>query len=167
MKCVVPEGGEFVIGTAITETHRADMLAKAGEIDAWLQDRRPERNIGVVSMVLTALPHRDMSEGTATIKLAAFKIALEDVPTWAIETAINRWIKGDIGDGGYAPTPPQLRQAAQGIAITAWGRAQQMRKLAAMPVQRVVSKEERERALAVLASAKLKKFPAEEDEGAS
>lgn len=120
------------------------MLRQEAEaIDCFSVDRRPERVVAAVSMLLATFPHRDLSEQAAGLKLKAYEVALEDVPTWCVEEAAKRWIRGDVGDERFAPTPPQLRHAARNIALIAFGKAALMRKLASLPVEREVSEEER------------------------
>jgi hypothetical protein len=151
LRCVSPEGTDYRPGVTITDEHRQALLADAAHIERFTEDRRPERVTALVSMLLTAFPHREVSSDAATLKLAVYKVALEDVPTWAVEEAAKRWIRGDVGDGGFAPTPPQLRLAARDIVAVALGKALTMRKLAAMPVQRDISEAERAATIAKVA----------------
>lgn len=99
------------------------------------------------------------------MKVAAYVMALEDQPGWAIEKTVRRYILGDVGDKVFAPTPPQLREAVCNAVWAAKGRAAWLRSLAKMPVAKATSAEERAATLAKLAEMmKPKKM---EDEGAS
>lgn len=146
MECVAPGGVEFRAGTPITDEHRRWLERRAEIIDGFQADRRPDRAVAIVSTLLTAFPHREMSEGAASMKIAAFRIALEDAPTWAVEEAAKRWMRGEAGDNGFAPTPPQLRHVVDHLVKVAKGRAIHMRKLAAMAVEHQVTDQQRERA---------------------
>lgn len=97
----------------------------------------------VVAMLLTSFPHKEVAADVASMKMAAYRMACEDVPTWCVEEAAKRWIRGDIGDGTFAPTPPQLNHAARNISLVALGKAVTMRKLAGLPVERELTNEQR------------------------
>ena len=85
------------------------------------------------------------------MKVAAYVMALEDQPGWAIEKTVRRFIMGDVGDKVFAPTPPQLREAVSNTVWAAKGRAAWLRSLAKMPVAKTTTAEERAATLARLA----------------
>jgi hypothetical protein len=145
MEFVAPGGVEFRAGTPITDEHRRWLERRAEIIDSFQNDRRPDRAVAIVSTLLTAFPHREMSEGAALMKIAAFRIALDDAPTWAVEEAAKRWTRDETLGNGFAPTPPQLRAVVDHLVKVAKGRAIHMRKLAAMTVEHEISAEQRER----------------------
>lgn len=147
--CIAPGAAEYRPGTPITEDHRRMLVERADFIDSFAVDNRPDRTVAIVSTLLVGFPHRDMSDGTASMKLAAYRMALEGAPTWAVEEAAKRWLRNQDGDSGFAPTPPQLREAADDVVKVAKGKAIYMRKLAAMAVERVPTDAERKRVAAV------------------
>jgi hypothetical protein len=65
-------------------------------------------------------------------RIAGYRIALDDVPSWAVEAAAKRWIRGDgMAPARFAPTPPELRQAALSIAGSFSAEAAALRRLGA------------------------------------
>jgi hypothetical protein len=143
LKCRTIEETAFRSGTKITDRHREMLRQEAEAIECFSADRRQANVVAAVSLLLATFPHRDLSEQAASLKLKAYEMALEDVPTWCVEEAAKRWIRGDVGDERFAPTPPQLRHAARNIALIAFGKAALMRKLASLPVERDLTEEER------------------------
>lgn len=143
MTCIVPEGGEYRTGTPITEQHRAALLERAAMIESFGRDRRPDKAVAIISTLLMSFPHKEMGDTGAAIKLGAYRLAIDDLPTWAVDEAAKRWIRGDEGVHEYAPSPPQFRAAAEGVMKIAKGKAIHLRKLAAMPVARDISEADR------------------------
>lgn len=144
MTFIAPEGGEYLPGTPITDTHRRLLVERAGEIEAMMEDNRVDVTIAIVSTLLTAFPHRgDIGAEEAATKTKAYRIALQGAPTWSVEEAARRWIRAEIGNASYAPTPAELRKASDHLVLVAKGRAIHMRKLAAMPVRRHLTDEQR------------------------
>lgn len=153
---IAPDGTEYREGTPITDQHRADLILRADRIEACLQDSRPNRSTALVSMLLTSFPSRDLGDETAAIKVAAYVMALDDQPGWAIEKTVRRYILGDVGDKVFAPTPPQMREAVMNTVLAAKGRASWLRSLAKLPVASIKTPEEKARVQAVVDGAKLK-----------
>lgn len=143
MTCIVPEGGEYRIGTPITEQHRAALIERAELIESLPLDRRPDKVVAAISALLMAFPHKEMGDTGASMKLSAYRLAVEDIPTWAVEEGAKRLIRGDEGVREYAPSPPQFRAAAESVMKIAKGKAIHLRKLAAMPVARDLSEADR------------------------
>lgn len=125
-------------GVALSSTERSSILARAVEIESsCLREGDAQRRIlGCVAMLSEAFPaqHKD-SETRAEALFQAFSIALEDLPAWSIEAATRAWIKGEVGNKTWAPTPPQLREAAESFQLRALGIARALRRLAAAKEQ--------------------------------
>lgn len=62
--------------------------------------------------------------------MMAYDMALEEVPTWAAEEAARRWISGKCGAKVFAPTPPELRCAADDVVLITQGKIVSLRWLA-------------------------------------
>lgn len=75
--------------------------------------------------LLLAFPAANVSEAAAKARSAAYEIALDDVPTWAVRAAVKRWLRGDVACLGeranlaFPPSPPQLR----GLVMDEWAKA--------------------------------------------
>lgn len=57
-----------------------------------------------------------MGEDEATAHAEAYRMALDDVPVWAVREAVRRWFRGEIGGStarrGFPPPAPLLRDCA-------------------------------------------------------
>lgn len=66
--------------------------------------------------IITLLGTFPSTGGNDKARANGFRIALEDLPAWAIEEAVKRWLRGEDGEGSenyaFAPSPPQLRRLA-------------------------------------------------------
>jgi len=61
-------------------------------------------------------------------------MALEDAPTWSVEEAARRWISGKCGDKRFAPSPPELRCAADEVVMITRGKIASLRQLARVEI---------------------------------
>lgn len=86
-----------------------------------------------------------------------YELALEGLPTWAIEEAAARWISGRTrftGAGNFAPTPPQMRWAVDEVLQIVRGRIVTLRQLAVIRVEQRPTEETRRRAAETVAAIK-------------
>ena len=71
-------------------------------------------------------------------RLMAFRMAIDDLPAWAVEAGIRKWFRGEDGVGtenySFAPSPPQLRRLALRAKNAAEGRILLLRRLLAAKV---------------------------------
>lgn len=116
---LIPRGAE----RELLQDHAAALRA--------LREQTPERDtqaeqqvlIAVTKMMLT-LPSTTQNEASAEARGEAFMDALDDVPGWAVASAIRRWHRGDCGkkpngqeyDYHWCPAPAELRQIAKAEA---------------------------------------------------
>lgn len=72
-----------------------------------------------------------LSEAQATVKTEVYMRAVNDLPAWAIDEAVDRWFRGEAGERNYefAPSPATLREIAQGVARIAAGQLVLMRRI--------------------------------------
>jgi hypothetical protein len=74
----------------------------------------------VVTKLMLALPSSQQNEAGAEASGEAFQMALEDLPTWAVASAVRLWYRGDCGvnergdpyDYHWRPAPAELRKVA-------------------------------------------------------
>jgi hypothetical protein len=87
-----------------------------------MMELTPENNqslekatLAIVTKMLLALPSDKRSEAAGEAKAEAYMTALEDVPTWAVNSATRGWYRGQYGsdhDYTWQPGPTVLRQLA-------------------------------------------------------
>jgi hypothetical protein len=91
----------------------------------------------MITEMMYALPSNQQSEAAVAAVGKWFLRALDDVPTWAVAAALNRWNKADCGsnergqpyDYHWRPAPAELRRLS---LIEMWrlqGQAQLIRRL--------------------------------------
>ena len=81
-----------------------------------------------------------LSEQQATVKAEVYMRAVNDLPAWAVDEAVDRWFRGEAGQRNYdfAPSPATLREVAQGVASIAAGQLVMMRRiLNAKPIDEI------------------------------
>jgi hypothetical protein len=83
-----------------------------------------------LAVLLASFPTASLSEQDAKLRVTGYMIALDDVPTWAIERAARKWLKGEMGDRAFAPSPAQLRVHCEGELRWMTGLAAICRKIA-------------------------------------
>lgn len=75
----------------------------------------------VLTKMMLVLPVTKQNEQSAEARGEAYMVALDDLPIWAVEAAIRRWYRGDVGtnadgeprfDCHWAPQPADLRELA-------------------------------------------------------
>lgn len=84
-----------------------------------------------MGFLLSSFPRQTGSPEATEMMLQAYAMAIEDAPTWAIEEAARRWISGKCGSKRFAPSPPELRCAADEVVVITRGKIASLRKLAA------------------------------------
>lgn len=102
-----------------------------------------------VSKLLVVFPAATISGAILEARREAYETVLEDIPTWAVEAAAKRWLKGDVAalndkpNLSFPPSPPQLRA----LALEEWSKARatlwRYRRLMEGKTERVVPLEDR------------------------
>lgn len=98
---------------SLSLSQRAVVEGLLAEAEAMLEAGPLERTTEHLSDLLGTFPAK---AGTEAARAKGFRIALEDLPAWAIEAAVRKWLRGEDGEGtedySFAPSPPQLRRLA-------------------------------------------------------
>jgi len=120
---------------AAMEKHIADLVPMLSQTPAVSADYEAATLVLVTNLML-ALPGQRTSEAGAEATGDAYLMALDDIPTWAVESAIRGWYRGasaktdkEPHDFRWRPAPAVLRKLAW---IEEWkirGRMDEMRKL--------------------------------------
>lgn len=106
-----------------------------------------------VAKLLLTFPTANMTEAMAAARKEGYHVALCDLPTWAIDAAGKRWMRGEVtvlGDKpnlSFPPSPPQLRLLALDEIASVRGASIRAKKLLNAKVRKEVTPEERERVL--------------------
>jgi len=64
-----------------------------------------------IIVMLSTMPSQGASGVTMAIRLAVYHDALGDLNPNDVIRVIKKFVLGDLGDGKFAPTPAQIRQA--------------------------------------------------------
>jgi hypothetical protein len=80
-----------------------------------------EATLVIVTKLMLVLPAAKQNEISAEARGEAYMAALDDLPTWAVASAVRRWYRGDCGknergesfDYHWCPAPAELRAIAQ------------------------------------------------------
>ena len=118
-----------------TDKQRAVMINHIASLRPRL-DETPEKSddcakatIVLVTKMLMALPSAQSNDEAQEARGDAFMMALEDVPSWAVEAAIRGWHRKEYGPGynyRWAPVPSELRTVA---FLEAWKFKERIRDL--------------------------------------
>jgi hypothetical protein len=90
-----------------------------------------------LTKLMLVLPAPKQNEASAEARGEAYLAALDDVPLWALRSAIRRWYRGDAGtnergepfDYHWCPAPAELRKIAISELWRVNGRAAELRKV--------------------------------------
>lgn len=108
------------------------LRARAAAIrQALVEEPDYETTISTVAKFLLTYSTANMGEAQAMAKSEAYFVALNDLPSWCVVEAVNRWHRGEVtSDVNYSfPTPPMLRAAALGVRASTEGRATVMERI--------------------------------------
>jgi hypothetical protein len=105
-----------------------------------------KRTFGLISKLLMAKPGRVAGPETVKARIEAYEIALGDVPTWALQLAIRKWLRGECDlhfsnppetyDYTWAPEGAILRKIAMREVRKVRERLQQIdRVITAVPLR--------------------------------
>jgi hypothetical protein len=137
--------GELPAGTDISPTLRRQMTTAANSLAGIMTEKDPKRETKTIGLLLSSFPRQASSLESMELLMAAFDMALEEVPTWAVEEAARGWIAGVHGPKSFAPTPPQLRLAADREVKILRGKIITLRQLAEVKVEPTPTEEQRQR----------------------
>jgi len=97
-----------------------------------------KQSLTAVAKMLMVLPAREAGEHATEARGEAYMMALDDIPSWAVQEAVRRWYRGECGsehDYKWQPGPFVLRKIASSIAFGVWYVRNQLEKaLIAVPL---------------------------------
>lgn len=129
----------------LNPAERAEAERAAVEIEALCRqtpansDEFEAATLVIITKLMLALPAASQNDIGAEATGEAFQAALDDVPTWAVASAVRRWYRGDCGvnerdqpyDYHWRPAPAELRKIALVEKWRVAARAETLRKLVA------------------------------------
>jgi len=97
----------------------------------------PEKeNLRLLGVLMTYYATARTSEDKVKVRLGVAAVALQDVPSWALNATLAAWWRGDLGDNTFEPGLSVLRAHAVGmVAEVQWKILRAKRLLAAQPVE--------------------------------
>lgn len=124
------------------------MIFQADRLSEIMGDKRPRDETKAVMVLLSSFPRQAGNEGMTDILYEAYSVACEEVPSWAVEEAVHRWVSGKCGAQHWAPSPPELRVAAETVIKIAKGKAAALRRLAAVRIEHQPTQQDKDRVIA-------------------
>ena len=99
----------------MTEADRSWISQRLGEVTCLLEAGHDRPKVGqTIGLLLAAFPGQGSSQDVVTARLAGYALALDGIPTWAIEAAAKAWLRGEVEEAGqFAPSPPVLCMLAK------------------------------------------------------
>lgn len=96
---------------APNEAQKATLAARSEQLKAALEPSMDAKATRAVLLMLSSMPSAGGGEIDLEFRGEAFRIALRDLPAWAIEREAMRVIRGESKLGSrFAPTPPEFRE---------------------------------------------------------
>ena len=91
---------------------KAALERRKAQLTAALSGSVTGDGMASVLAMLAAMPAAAGDSGTMQARGAAYKLALDDLPGWAVAETVRRVIRGEAGLSlRFAPTPAELRKA--------------------------------------------------------
>jgi hypothetical protein len=120
----------------VIERHVRELDALCGPTPADDPQAEGAMLIDLTNMMMV-LPAAKQNEASVQARGEAYLAALDDLPPWALRTAIRRWYRGDAGtnergdayDYHWPPAPAELRKIALSELWRVKGRAADLRRL--------------------------------------
>lgn len=113
-------------GTVLSSTQRRELEAVVSSFDRYLSPADRREVAPIVARLFMAFPGERLSRDEAAMRGDGYMIALDGLPSWAVDQAATWWLRGERGDGrenyAFAPSPPQLRQLAERATLAARAR---------------------------------------------
>ena len=109
-------GGVLSHDLALSPDQRLALKARAARLDESFRPAAERTALIAISGVLGTLSPRNPDPGDAATQRRAYWAALADVPGFALLRACAAALTKGVGDKRFAPTPPELREAALALA---------------------------------------------------
>jgi hypothetical protein len=103
------------------EDHMRLLRKLSGPTPADSAEAEEDMLVLITKKIMLVLPAAKQNEMSAEARGEAYMIAVDDLPPWAVEAAMRRWYRGEVGtkpdgeprfDCHWAPQPADLRELA-------------------------------------------------------
>lgn len=96
---------------APTPTQKAGLEARRAQLQAALEPSTDAASTKAMLAMLASMPARTGEQAELKMRGEAYRMALDDLPAWAIECEARRVIRGETKLGRtFAPTPAEFRE---------------------------------------------------------
>lgn len=112
----------FPSGVALSEEDRKDLSDRLRELQRVTTGENlvpavcSKARLSLLTKLLLGYPTAGGgTEQAAEARLSFYQEAVSDIAPWALDAAIKRWVRGDIGKGNidFAPSPGALRRLCE------------------------------------------------------
>jgi hypothetical protein len=138
----------FPSGMSLSEDDRKDIEARLREIQRVTTGENlapaecSKARLSLLTRMLLAYPAAGGgTDEAAQARLDFYREAVSDVAPWALDAAIKRWVRGDVGKGNidFAPSPGTLRRLCEEELEPFEAQMFKLRRLlAALPIERAM-----------------------------
>lgn len=124
---------------------RGALQGRADHLASGLTAAEPEAISRCITSLGVVLPSRSTNAEAAKMELALTVEALKAFPEWAVANVCRRYLDGRLGNGRYAPTPPELAKACRELIAPFQAEAAKIQRILNAQVYREPTEEERAR----------------------
>lgn len=112
----------FPSGMGLTEEQREDLTVRLEQLrqattgENLSQTECSKARLSLLTKLMLGYPAAGgSSDEAAHSRLSFYQEAVSDIAPWALDAAIKRWVRGDIGKGNidFAPSPGALRRLCE------------------------------------------------------
>lgn len=112
----------FPSGMGLSEGERKDLTDRLGELQRITTGENlppatcSKARLSLLTKMLLAYPTAGgATEQAMEARVSFYQEAVSDIAPWALDAAIKRWVRGDIGKGNidFAPSPGALRRLCE------------------------------------------------------
>jgi hypothetical protein len=104
------------IPEAISQADQSWISARLARLDAWASAGSTANELApILAALFGVYPSGSMSDGAASIKVNGYLGVLKDRPAWAVRTAAEKWMRGEVGGDEarrFPPSAARLRDLA-------------------------------------------------------
>lgn len=138
----------FPSGMELSEADRKDLTVRLAELrqvttgENLTQAECSKARLSLLTKLLLGYPTAGgATEQAAEARLGFYLESVSDIAPWALDAAIKRWVRGDIGKGNidFAPSPGALRRLCEEELEPFEAQIFKLRRLlSAMPIERAM-----------------------------
>lgn len=138
----------FPSGMDLTEEQREDIKVRLEQLrqattgENLSQVECSKARLSLLTKLMLGYPAAGgSSDEAAQSRLSFYQEAVSDIAPWALDAAIKRWVRGDVGKGNidFAPSPGALRRLCEDELEPFEAQITKLRRLlAAIPIERAM-----------------------------